>query len=202
MIRLAISQRVTIDAATGERRDALDQRWTLFLSACGFSPVLIPNHATTARQLLNLDSISGVLLTGGNDLSAYGGDAPERDETEHRLIDWAEQAGVPVLGVCRGMQLLQSRSGVPLVRIEGHVGSRHSLLLPDGPQVVNSFHNWGTTTTAPGWNIRAMADDGVVEAILHQDGQRAGLMWHPERESPFAPRDLHFIQQFFGRKRA
>ncbi len=78
---IAVSQRVDI-SASGERRDALDQRWFSFLSKCKLLPILIPNCLESAKSIVKLLQLGGVLLTGGNDLSSYGGDAPERDETE------------------------------------------------------------------------------------------------------------------------
>ncbi len=197
MMLIAITQRVVTDSVTGERRDALDQRWTPFLQACGLAPLLIPNHVETARQLMQHHSVCGVLLTGGNDLAAYGGDAPERDATELFLIEEAEETGRPILGVCRGMQMLQHHAGVTLQRVLGHVAVRHTLQLPDGPAEVNSFHGWGATATVPGLNIIATADDGVVEAVVDRQKQFAGIMWHPERESPFRQHDLDFVRRFF-----
>ena len=49
-----------------------------------------------------------MVLTGGNDLAALGGDAPERDATENALLDAAESRRLPVIGVCRGMQVIQA----------------------------------------------------------------------------------------------
>jgi len=198
---VAVSQRVMIDPVTGERRDALDQRWTPFLRECGLSPLLVPNHVETARQLMQLNIICGVLLTGGNDLAAYGGDAPERDETERFLIEEAGRTSQPVLGVCRGMQMLQHHAGVVLKRVDGHVAVRHAVQLPDGPANVNSFHGWGATTTVTGLEICAATTDGVIEAIIDRPRRRAGIMWHPERETPFGPRDVNFVRQFFTGKR-
>ncbi len=197
---IAVSQRVTVDPATGERRDALDQNWTRFLQACGFVTLLIPNHPPTIHRLMQLESIAGVLLTGGNDLAAYGGDAPERDQTELLLIDEAQRIGRPVLGVCRGMQLLLSRAGIPLSRLTGHVATRHDLSFPDGSMQVNSYHHWGATATVPGWDVCATAEDGVIEAAIQREHRQAGMMWHPERESPYSPRDIRFVQDFFAGK--
>ncbi len=195
---IAVSQRVVFDAATSERRDALDQRWTGFFEACGFTPLLIPNHVATARRLMELESVCGVLLTGGNDLAAYGGDAPERDATEQCLIDEAERRGRPVLGVCRGMQVLLHRAGVSLQRVSGHVAVRHALRLPSGPADVNSYHGWGATSTVPTLEVCATADDGVIEAVIQRQRQWLGIMWHPERETPYRTADLELVSRFFS----
>jgi N5-(cytidine 5'-diphosphoramidyl)-L-glutamine hydrolase len=197
---IAVSQRVVIDPATGERRDALDQCWTPFLQTCGFVPLLIPNHAETARQLITSQNVVGVLLTGGNDLAAYGGHAPERDATEFALIDAAERIGLPMLGVCRGMQMLQHHAGVPLQRVAHHTAVRHSLKTARGELNVNSYHDWGTTTTMPGLEIVAMAKDGVIEAVIDRKRRLAGIMWHPERETVFKQTDIDFVSQFLNGK--
>jgi len=118
---IAVSQRVDVLADGDERRDALDQRWTDFLLTCDITPLLMPNNINAVRELLNNHSVAGVLFTGGNDLVQYGGDAPERDEVETWLLEFAITGNLPVLGVCRGMQLIQHYFGVKLMPVEGHV---------------------------------------------------------------------------------
>ena len=119
MSLIAISQRVAVDPLYGERRDCLDQAWIKFVVTCGLTPLLVPNDEQAARRLCNAVPISGILLTGGNDLSAYGGDAPERDATENTLIDIAGKLALPVFGVCRGMQMIQQRFGIRLKQVRG-----------------------------------------------------------------------------------
>ncbi len=82
MKAVAITQRVSVVADYGERRDCLDQDWTRFLEACGVLPVVMPNVLGVALALCERADVSGVVLTGGNDLDALGGDAPERDAVE------------------------------------------------------------------------------------------------------------------------
>ena len=195
---VAVTQRVVVAPPHGERRDCLDQRWIGFLAACGLTAVPVPNDETAARALFSDLDFAGVVLTGGTDLVACGGDAPERDAAESTLIDCAEAVGRPVLGVCRGMQLIQHRFGVPLQRVTGHVAPRQGIAIDGVPTEVNSFHNVGTTENRPPLTVWAKAEDGVIKAVKHPTRKLLGIMWHPERIEPFAPRDVELFRSFFG----
>ena len=85
MKRIAVTQRVDMISSHEERRDALDQRWIPFLQTINLLPILVPNNIPYVQQLIGDKSIDGILLTGGNSLVKYGGDAPERDEIEKLL---------------------------------------------------------------------------------------------------------------------
>ena len=98
MKKIAITQRVSVVPEYGERRDCLDQAWPRFLAACGLMPLVLPNVIEVALALCAGADVAGLVLTGGNDLAAVGGDAPERDATENALLDVAESRGLPVLG--------------------------------------------------------------------------------------------------------
>lgn len=198
MKRIAITQRVDIEAAHGERHDALDQRWYEFLHACELIPLLIPNHAASARALIDDVPVAGVLFTGGNDLIAMGGDAPERDETENMLLDWAWERALPVLGVCRGMQLIQAKFGVALEPVQGHVTHTQDITLNHAPASVNSYHRYGAYTSAPDLTIFAQASDGVVKGVRHASHPVTAVMWHPERLMPFSDRDIALFKNVFG----
>lgn len=195
---VAVTQRVVVAPPHGERRDCLDQRWICFLAACGFVAVPIPNDARAARALFADLDLAGVVLTGGNDLAVCGGDAPERDAAENALVDCAEAAGRPVLGVCRGMQVIQHRFGVPLRRVEGHVAPRQRIVIDGVPTEVNSFHNIGTTENRQPLTVWGVADDGVIKAVKHPSRRLLGVMWHPERIDPFATRDIELFRSYFG----
>lgn len=193
MKRIAITQRVELIEPIQERRDALAQEWTILAQTCGFLPVILPNQLSTVRRLLEELPVDGVILTGGNDLAVYGGNAPERDEMEYALVDWAVERQVPLLGVCRGMQLLLNHFNTPLHRVEGHVRTEHELSNGDK---VNSFHSWGALDCCPPLEILARSGDGVVEAVRHRDYPRLqGVMYHPERYCPFREKDIEFIKE-------
>ena len=197
MKAVAVTQRVSVVPAYGERRDCLDQAWVKFLAACGLLPIVIPNVPDVAVALCERADIAGLVLTGGNDLAALGGDAPERDAVENALLDLAERHALPVLGVCRGMQVIQQRFAIPLRRVEGHV-AQHQVIRIDGKTAeVNSYHNFGAFDSRSPLDIWAIADDGVVKAVRHSAEPITGIMWHPERCSPFSPADVSLFRRVF-----
>ena len=198
MKKVGITQRVSVIREYGERRDCLDQAWPRFLAACGLTPLALPNVIEVAMALCADADVTGLVLTGGNDLATLGGDAPERDATENALLDVAESRGLPVLGVCRGMQVVQQRCAIPLRRVEGHVMRHQVIRVDDKPTEVNSYHRFAAFESRPPLNIWAVADDGVVKAIRHEARSTTGIMWHPERMRPFAARDISLFRQVFG----
>jgi N5-(cytidine 5'-diphosphoramidyl)-L-glutamine hydrolase len=195
---VAVTQRVVIVPEYGERRDSLDQAWPKFLTECGLTPLAIPNVLEVALDLCAGTEISGLVLTGGNDLAQCGGDAPERDAVEFALLDWGEKRGLPVLGVCRGMQVIQRRFGIDLQRVEGNVARRQVIRIDGEPREVNSFHHFAALESRPPLDVWAIGDDGVVKAVRHSTEPITGIMWHPERCSPFSPADVALFREVFG----
>lgn len=195
---VAVSQRVVIDARTGERRDALDRRWPIFLRHAGLLPLAVPNMPDIAFSLLDVFRPQGIVLTGGDDLANLGGASPERDETELALLAHARHHALPLLGVCRGMQVIQSCFRVKLERVDGHVASTQAIQFDGRRAIVNSYHNFGSRETAPGLTICGVADDGVVKAVRADSEPIIGIMWHPERIDPARAEDLALFRTFFG----
>lgn len=195
---IALSQRVDIHDRRGERRDTLDQRWTALMAACGALPLPLPNHAATAVALLDRSRPDALILTGGDDLAAYGGQIPERDAAETAMVAWARTQRVPVLGVCRGMQMLVHVLGGTLKRVDGHASTRHRVRIDGQDAEVNSYHNWSIDGLPPDCTAWATADDGSVEAFRHDREILTGLMWHPEREPSYAERDLAVIRSLLA----
>lgn len=195
---VAITQRVSLVPAYGERRDCLDQAWTKFLGACGLLPLLLPNITEAALALCERSGVAGLVLTGGNDLAALGGDAPERDAVENGLLDWTERHRLPVLGVCRGMQVIQQRLAIPLRRVEGHITPCQAIRVDGRPRQVNSYHRFAAFESRPPLEVWAVADDGVVKGIRHATQPITGIMWHPERCAPFSGFDVALFRQVFA----
>ncbi|MCB2108309.1 MAG: gamma-glutamyl-gamma-aminobutyrate hydrolase family protein, partial [Rhodobacteraceae bacterium] len=185
---------VVTDPKTGERRDALDQRWTSVLSQLGRIPLILPNDSKTVENLLDRNDPTALILTGGNDLAAYGGDAPERDAAEAAAIAWFRQKKRPILGVCRGLQHLTHLLGGTLRKIDGHAGTRHAVKAGAASREVNSYHTWAIDALPPGCEATATAADGSVEAWRHRSEPITAIMWHPEREDPVTDVDLALLR--------
>ena len=198
MKRIAVTQRVDIVPSYGERRDALDQSWTDFLARVDMLPLMVPNNPAALSGLLKNFTVDGILLTGGGDLTAYGGNTPERDAIEAGLIRFAIEERMPLIGVCRGMQAVQHFFGVRLEAVTGHVTAEQTVIVDGSPQSVNSYHCFGAVSTVPDLEVRALAQDGVIEAVRHRRHAIHGMMWHPERLSPFRAADLELFASVFG----
>lgn len=197
MKKILYTQRVEIIPAYGERRDCADQRLPSFLSACGFLPLPVPNLPEMAEEICQRIAPDGIFFTGGNNLKKYGGDAPERDDTERFLLEWAIEKNVPVFGICRGMQIIVDFFGFPIEAMEGHVKTRHAIRGTLFRDSVNSYHNFGIKNIDHPLIIMSESPDGSIEAFRHESLSIAAVGWHPEREEPFCGEDIKLIQEWF-----
>jgi len=200
MIPIAITQRVVEHGAYQERRDCLDQRWAEFLSECDLLPLAVPNSSKLKFDFLDEAPVQGILLTGGNSLVDYGGNAQERDGLECHLMEKAIKENIPVLGVCRGMQVIQNFFNVPLEPVAGHVSDVQKVQIEGrGLSQVNSYHNIGTYSSCPQLTPWAWASDKLIKAVKHESHPILGIMWHPERMTPFLKEDVSLFRYFFNR---
>lgn len=210
MKRIGLTQRVDIATGHGERRDGLDQKWAGLLLALGYCPVPLANDVQDVDEYLAAMSLDGVVLTGGNDLAAAQGAkdiAPERDRFEGLLLDLFTAQCLPVLGVCRGLQMMAVHYGGGLKRVDNHLLQRHTVRLDtsffeDCPTSieVNSFHQFAIDKSGLSSRFKAIAwaNDGTIEAAVHDKLPQSGVMWHPERDQSLAVHDLLMIRHVFG----
>jgi putative glutamine amidotransferase len=190
-----ISQRVEIFKKYGEVRDLLDQRLSLFCIDAGYLPVPIPNvldDQILRRWLISLQP-TAFILSGGNDI----GEDQKRDGVEKNLLNYAKDKNCPVLGICRGMQMMTCWAGGTLKPVDGHVASRHSIRGEINGNV-NSFHNFSASKCPSGFITLATSDDSEIEAFKHETLPWEGWMWHPERETKYHERDLTRMQNLFA----
>lgn len=191
------TQRVEIVESYGETRDCADRRIPYFINGCGYLPVPLPCITDIAVAMVNQLSPAGIILTGGNSLAKYGGDASERDAMEKKLLDIAVNDRIPVYGFCRGMQVILDYFGCKLTSVNGHIAARHKISGNARMEEVNSFHSQGCLEVTGLLEVLAYAGDGVIESVRHKEYPILATMWHPEREIVFRQQDIKQVQQLF-----
>lgn len=217
---IAVSMRETVAPEYPEKRDAISHDWVYLLDSLGVTPVLIPNVLADAAGYLRAIDASGVLLTGGEDLGPLPGevtDQPagaERDQTEHAVLGYALEQCLPVFGVCRGLQLINVHFGGGLVRdlsaLGNHASAIHSVrLLTDptggfgelGRVDTNSYHGQGVVLGGLGRNLEAfaLADNDVVEGLVHRRAPVTAVQWHPERPNSATVLDRSLLKDWLAR---
>lgn len=191
----------------------LPQDYVAGVVAAGGAPVLLP--PAESWRPAHVSRLDGLVLAGGPDIdpARYGSAVhpragaaqPERDETELRLLDGAIRRGVPVLGICRGMQLLAVKFGTSLhqhlpeevghdrhrpgpamfgrVEVKLAPGSKIAGILGETVEVPCHHHQAlvepGDGLVAAGW-----AADGTIEAVESPEAEfLLGVQWHPEEDS-------------------
>ena len=201
-----------------------NRRYLEALERAGATPVPLDERAATTDRAAAFAAMDGLLLTGGADVdpARYGEPPsgtravePGRDALEDEAFRAALDAGIPILGVCRGLQAINVFAGGSLVQhLEGHESTaypspdvtRHRLDLVEGSRVasilgassdleVNSYHHQAITPDrlAPGLRIAALADHAragaLVEGVESTDPDRwlVGVQCHPERTESSPP---------------
>ena len=223
-MNIAVSMGVFREPKHGEARDALSHDWTGFLDQLEVSPVLVLNRLARPDQLCREMNVCGILLTSGNDVGRCPDEEwqpsdsvfEERDQTEYTLVRYAVENRVPLMGVCRGMQLINTYFGGTLIRDvalwtegEKHVATDHRVRIVDPSYrqrlgvdsfFANSYHNHGVTpgTLADALKAIATSDAGVVEALHHPELRIMGMQWHPERVNPDPPTATRLFREWLG----
>ena len=215
-LRIGITMRVVRNDAYPEERDALSRDWPVYINRVlpGATLILLANRPDSAVRTIKDLEIDGIILSGGNDW----GKALERDRTEEEIVRYCLKRGLPVLGVCRGMQALNFLLGGQLERDirkaskENHAGTIHNIYIKEGGifqklakgtvERVNSFHEHGVLAgeAAPQLEIFAMSKGGVIEGICHRTKPVIGIQWHPERKNGKAASfDKQLINNLFNK---
>ena len=192
---------IGVSAYVTESKNAVNITYTSALRKAGAVPVVIPLTGDDAQIEAYVDIIDGLVMTGGADFhpSLFGEEAirqlgtvqAQRDEFDIKLVRAAVAKGIPVMGICRGEQLLAvafggtlwqdipsqipesyirhqqsgTASDVGIHKIKIEKGSFLEKSLGSTEAYVNSFHHQAIKKPAPGFKIVATSPDGIVEAV-------------------------------------
>lgn len=196
-------------------RGFVNQRYIDAVERNGGNPMLIPFTENVQDLIQLLKLCDGLLIPGGEDIdpSLYGEQPhrnlgaliPEHDRFFKRALLFAYEHKIPVLGVCKGMQMLVATFGGSLYQdiysqVEGDVllhtqhdkrdYTVHGVTVEANSYLygifnaerlrVNSLHHQSVKTVGDMLRATAFSDDGIIEAIESADGQLIGVQWHPE----------------------
>jgi putative glutamine amidotransferase len=198
----------------------------------GGIPVILPPVANDDVAAL-VDRLDGMVFTGGGDMDPgrYGeGPHPEtrkvntaRDEFELALVHEAKSRRLPVLAICRGLQVVNVALGGTLIQdIPSAVGSTDHGVIGEAVYqahqpvsinadsgiakavgktqiMVNSIHHQAVKDLAPGFRAVAWANDGVIEGIQHEDDEwpLLAVQWHPEFLGDNCDESSHLLFEAF-----
>jgi len=195
-----------------EKRDALSHDWTNFIAKNFPRAILIPipNNPNLALRTMKDLKIEAMIFSNGNGF----GEADERDITETRIFDYCIKKRLPILGVCRGFQVLNHLFGgkieknISEITGEKHAGTVHEITIEESPYAefaksklltVNSFHGQGILMKDVPKSLKVFATTkfGVVEGIYHPTKPIVGIQWHPERNNPSHDFDMKIINSLF-----
>jgi len=194
------------------------------VEAAGAEPVELPPGTPS------LPEVDGLLLPGGWDVDpSFYGEEPdakvgpidhELDETELRLFRQARERALPVLGICRGQQVINVAMGGSLVQhLEDHdvrsLGRKHlahTIEVDPASELgraagehkvrVNSLHHQAIRNLAPGLQQTAQGEDGTVEGVESDDGLVVAVQCHPEELTTDLPWAKRLFERFVARARA
>ena len=204
---------ITMYGKNPEGDYSLQSAYVNSIRSAGGIPILLPPG--DANPQIILTKLDGLILAGGGDIEPqiYNGSHHEtvyavdheRDRFELTLAELALAQAMPILGICRGLQVLNVVSGGDLIpHVPDYFGadtahrheteqksSRHSVEVVANSKLaialgvtnteVTSWHHQAIRTVAPHWQVVATAPDGVIEAIEHIYHPWAiGVQWHPE----------------------
>lgn len=208
--------------------------------AAGGIPVIFPfpDRSELGEEMARalVTTVDGIIIPGGPDVDPtyyqeepireLGRTAYQRDAFEFPLVKAAKEAGVPVFGICRGLQVINVAFGGNLYQDltvqnpESYM--KHSQLAPGGfpthyvkvsqssafyetlgeRAYVNSRHHQAVKELAPGFEVTASAADGVVEAIETPDKLITAVQWHPENMWRLDDKQLDLFRWFVDKCRS
>lgn len=236
-VKIGISSAFVYDANysfPGYPRLMLNEDYSRSVQAAGGVPVVLPITADYEVAKVQVAMVDALLLSGGQDvnpqefgqepMTLVGENSVERDIYEKLLLKAALELDKPVMGICRGMQIMNVYFGGTLFQDnslkegafikhdqrvnpaqathKANIAEDSVLFKATGKTVfnINSFHHQSVDQVADGFKATAVAEDGIIEAMEAIDGKRMfAVQWHPEmlsRENREAQEIFRYFIQY------
>ncbi len=201
--------------------DYLESNYVKYFNQFNINLVILPNNVTDVIDFYNINRCNKIILTGGDDISEslYSNKSIkidknlyQRDLNEKKLINFSVKNKIPLLGICRGFQIINVCLGgdltQDLTKISNYKNTdKHTIIFSDKfikkMQVeslqVNSYHNQGISIDQLSEDLELIAfnkKDNIVEMYKHKKLDIYGIQWHPERVNAPKVFDYKFITSF------
>lgn len=168
--------------------DFIDHYWLDYFEKKNINYYLVPNKKKLSKK--KIKEINLLIIPGGNDVSNVLKTSKIRNIIEKNLIKICFKKKIPILGICRGAQLLNKSFGGKISKIKKHMRTRHNIFFTNREIIkknflnVNSFHNDGIKKNDLSKSFKVLASDkhNNIEMFISNNKKIIGTMWHPERE--------------------
>lgn len=199
-LRIGISMRETNAENYIEQRDTIAKDWSKYMLKTfpKAAWLFIPNMENDVVKYLESWKINVLFLSGGDDIGLY----PERDATERILLKYAIEQKIPVVGICRGMQLIHDYYNGKIIAgdkefAKNHRATEHLITYKGEVQNVNSYHTnkIDESSLHNQFKITSRCQlDNSIESF--ENNQILAMMWHPERDKEYSTWNQEIIKTF------
>ena len=220
MKNILITQRIGKDKY-GEYYDYLESSYVKYLNQYDVNPIILPNNTKDIIKFYKKNKCTQIILTGGDDISPslYNKKGKklninfyQRDLNEKILIQHSIEEKIPILGICRGFQIINVCLGGKLTKdiskiTKSIITKKHKVNFTEEfikkvkkkSITVNSYHNQGITSSQLAADLVPLgfSDDGkLVEIYKHEKLPIIGIQWHPERKNFCKDFDKYIFKLF------
>ena len=187
---------------------SLEQNWIEYAKKVNINLFIISDPKNLKKDYTTYKP-KGLIVSGGGDIYNYDKKLYnlQRDKNEKKIIDFFKNKKLPILGICRGFQLICSYNGINLTRVKNHVKKNHNIYnlyqdkkLNFNKINTNSFHNYAVRKLNNKFEKLAIHDDQTVEIAKLKNSQIYLFMFHPERKNKDQKKIDNLIKKIFKMK--